>query len=115
MDGFEDVLIGTIGRAHGLRGEVSVRVRTDEPDLRYVAGGSVLIDGRGGVQDTIGGVDWDQDDSDGIDYTYYDQGYDAPSAYNGYSYGEGSHAAPPAGSAAACARPSAPWCCASAR
>ncbi|MFZ2749442.1 MAG: ribosome maturation factor RimM [Propioniciclava sp.] len=46
MDGFEDVLIGTIGRAHGLRGEVSVRVRTDEPDLRYVAGGSVLIDGR---------------------------------------------------------------------
>lgn len=46
MDGFEDVLIGTIGRAHGLRGEVSVRVRTDDPDLRFVAGGSVLIDGR---------------------------------------------------------------------
>ncbi len=56
---------------------------------------AVLIDGRGGVQDTIGGVDWDQDDPDGIDYTYYDQGYDAPSAYNGYSYGEGYRAEPP--------------------
>ncbi len=46
MTQWEDVLIGTIGRAHGLRGEVSVRVRTDEPERRFVAGGSVLIDGR---------------------------------------------------------------------
>ena len=39
----EDVLIGTIGRAHGLRGDVSVRVRTDEPELRFAPGASVLI------------------------------------------------------------------------
>lgn len=46
MTQWEDVLIGTIGRAHGLRGEVSVRVRTDEPERRFAPGGSVLIDGR---------------------------------------------------------------------
>ena len=31
-------MIGRIGRAHGLRGEVSVDVRTDEPDRRFAAG-----------------------------------------------------------------------------
>lgn len=36
-----DVVIGRLGRAHGVRGEVSVDVRTDEPDLRF-ATGSVL-------------------------------------------------------------------------
>lgn len=42
----EDVLIGTIGRAHGLRGDVSVRVRTDEPEARFAPGADVLIDGK---------------------------------------------------------------------
>ncbi|QIK73142.1 ribosome maturation factor RimM [Propioniciclava coleopterorum] len=49
----EDVLIGTIGRAHGLRGEVSVRVRTDEPELRFVAGEPVLIGGAPRVLDAV--------------------------------------------------------------
>lgn len=46
MTQWEDVLIGTIGRAHGLRGEVSVRVRTDEPERRFTPGQSVLIEGK---------------------------------------------------------------------
>lgn len=32
------VVVGRIGRAHGIRGEVSVEVRTDEPDRRFAAG-----------------------------------------------------------------------------
>lgn len=36
-----DLVVGRIGHAHGVRGEVSVEVRTDDPDRRY-APGSVL-------------------------------------------------------------------------
>ena len=32
------IAIGQIGRAHGIRGEVAVAVRTDEPDERFVPG-----------------------------------------------------------------------------
>ena len=32
------LVIGRIGRAHGLRGEVSVESRTDQPDLRFSVG-----------------------------------------------------------------------------
>ncbi len=35
------VVVGRIGRPHGIRGEVTVEVRTDDPDLRF-APGSVL-------------------------------------------------------------------------
>ncbi|SRR5216683_401306 len=35
------VMVGRIGRPHGIRGEVSVEVRTDEPGMRFAAG-SVL-------------------------------------------------------------------------
>ena len=34
-------MVGRIGRPHGVRGEVTVEVRTDDPDLRF-ARGSVL-------------------------------------------------------------------------
>ncbi|MGH3497184.1 MAG: ribosome maturation factor RimM [Nocardioidaceae bacterium] len=33
-----DVVVGRVGRAHGIRGEVSVEVRTDEPDKRFTIG-----------------------------------------------------------------------------
>jgi len=33
-----DVVIGRIGKPHGVRGEVTVEVRTDEPDRRFMAG-----------------------------------------------------------------------------
>jgi 16S rRNA processing protein RimM len=36
-----EVVVGRIGRAHGIRGGVGVEVRTDEPDRRF-APGSVL-------------------------------------------------------------------------
>jgi 16S rRNA processing protein RimM len=32
------VVVGRVGRAHGLRGEVFVEPRTDEPDRRFAAG-----------------------------------------------------------------------------
>ncbi|WP_232549732.1 ribosome maturation factor RimM [Propioniciclava soli] len=38
-----DVLVGTVGRAHGLRGEVSVHVRTDEPERRFVPGARLRV------------------------------------------------------------------------
>ena len=39
------VTVGRIGRPHGIRGEVTVEVRTDEPDRYFLAGTSVLVDG----------------------------------------------------------------------
>ena len=33
-----DVVVGRIGRAHGIRGEVSVELRTDEPDAHFAVG-----------------------------------------------------------------------------
>ncbi|SHM32539.1 ribosome maturation factor RimM [Cryptosporangium aurantiacum] len=36
------LVVGRIGRAHGIRGDVLVEVRTDEPDERFAAG-SVLV------------------------------------------------------------------------
>lgn len=33
-----DVVVGVIGRAHGIRGEVVIDVRTDEPDRRFAPG-----------------------------------------------------------------------------
>ncbi|RBY82097.1 ribosome maturation factor RimM [Geodermatophilus sp. TF02-6] len=38
MDSSDTVVVGRIGRPHGVRGEVTVEVRTDEPDLRFAPG-----------------------------------------------------------------------------
>jgi 16S rRNA processing protein RimM len=38
------VVVGRIGRAHGIRGDVGVEVRTDEPDVRFAAGSVLLTD-----------------------------------------------------------------------
>ena len=35
------VIVGRIGRPHGIRGEVVIGVRTDEPDLRFAVGASL--------------------------------------------------------------------------
>ena len=40
--GSHEVVIGRIGKAHGIKGEVSVEPRTDEPDRRF-ADGTVLV------------------------------------------------------------------------
>lgn len=39
------VVVGRIGRPHGVRGEVTVEVRTDDPDLRF-APGAIVLGGR---------------------------------------------------------------------
>lgn len=36
------VTVGRIGRAHGIRGDLAVDVRTDDPDKRFAIGASVL-------------------------------------------------------------------------
>jgi 16S rRNA processing protein RimM len=40
------VVVGRIGRSHGIRGEVSVDPRTDEPAERFAVGAAVRADGR---------------------------------------------------------------------
>lgn len=41
------VLVGRIGRAHGIRGEVVVAVRTDAPEVRFAAGATLLTEPNG--------------------------------------------------------------------
>ncbi len=52
------LVVGRVGRPHGLRGEVTVEVRTDDPDQRFVAGSSLATvpDDRGPL--TIAGSRW---------------------------------------------------------
>ncbi|MFJ6213195.1 ribosome maturation factor RimM [Streptomyces sp. NPDC092296] len=38
------LVVGRIGRAHGIRGDVTVEVRTDEPELRLAPGAVLLTD-----------------------------------------------------------------------
>ncbi|MEV0392964.1 ribosome maturation factor RimM [Polymorphospora rubra] len=38
------LIIGRIGRPHGIRGEVTVEVRTDEPETRFAAGSVLSTD-----------------------------------------------------------------------
>lgn len=38
-----EVVIGRVGRAHGVRGEVSVDLRTDEPDRRFQVGAELRL------------------------------------------------------------------------
>jgi 16S rRNA processing protein RimM len=38
------IAVGQIVRAHGIRGEVTVAVRTDEPDVRFVPGAALATD-----------------------------------------------------------------------
>jgi len=39
------VVVGRIGRPHGIRGEVTVEPRTDEPDERFAPGAVLQVDG----------------------------------------------------------------------
>ena len=38
------VIVGRIGRPHGIRGELVIGVRTDEPDLRFAVGAVLDFD-----------------------------------------------------------------------
>ena len=43
------VVVGTIGKAHGLKGEVSILLRTDIPEERFVVGAEFDVDGAEGA------------------------------------------------------------------
>ncbi|MDA8370797.1 MAG: ribosome maturation factor RimM [Nocardiopsaceae bacterium] len=43
------LVVGRIGRAHGVRGEVAVDVRTDDPAERFAAGARLLTDRAGAL------------------------------------------------------------------
>ncbi|HSV64555.1 MAG TPA: ribosome maturation factor RimM [Mycobacteriales bacterium] len=38
------LVVGRVGRPHGIRGEVSVEVRTDDPEVRFAAGSVLATD-----------------------------------------------------------------------
>lgn len=54
------VVVGRIGRAQGIRGEVTVEVRTDAPEERFSPGARVFPTGRAGLPDTleVAGLRW---------------------------------------------------------
>jgi 16S rRNA processing protein RimM len=39
-----DLVVGRVGKPHGVRGEVTVEVRTDDPDARFAPGSSLRTD-----------------------------------------------------------------------
>ena len=52
------VVVGRIGRPHGVRGEVTVEVRTDDPDLRFAPGSVLLTEPAGRGPLTVAGRRW---------------------------------------------------------
>jgi 16S rRNA processing protein RimM len=46
VTGTAEVLVGVVGRPHGVRGEVSVQVRTDEPERRFAPGAILRCEDR---------------------------------------------------------------------
>src|SRR5690349_13292894 len=52
------LVVGRIGRAHGIRGDVFVEVRTDEPDERFAAGSVLVTDPADAGPLTVADVRW---------------------------------------------------------
>lgn len=51
-----EIVVGRVGRAHGIRGQVAIELRTDEPGRRFVPGARLT---RGdGTQLELAGVTW---------------------------------------------------------
>ncbi|MGY1591721.1 ribosome maturation factor RimM [Geodermatophilus sp. SYSU D00708] len=57
----DTVVVGRIGRPHGVRGEVTVEVRTDDPDLRFTPGTVLLTEPAGRGPLTVAGRRWHRD------------------------------------------------------
>jgi 16S rRNA processing protein RimM len=47
------VVVGRLGRAHGIRGELTVEVRTDVPEERFAPGQVLLCEGRAGAPPSV--------------------------------------------------------------
>lgn len=52
------VTVGRVGRAHGIRGEVSVEVRTDSPELRFADGARLTTEPAGAGPLVVGHTRW---------------------------------------------------------
>ncbi|MDX6323997.1 MAG: rRNA processing protein RimM [Nocardioidaceae bacterium] len=63
----DEVVVGRVGRPHGVRGEVTVEPRTDEPERRFAAGAQLRADRPGGGPPpaysalTVEAIRWHQD------------------------------------------------------
>ncbi len=53
-----ELVVGRIGRPHGIRGEVTVEVRTDSPELRFAPGSTVRTDPAGVGPLTVESLHW---------------------------------------------------------
>ena len=51
-------MVGRIGRPHGVRGEVTVEVRTDDPELRFAVGAVLLTEPASRGPLTVAGRRW---------------------------------------------------------
>jgi 16S rRNA processing protein RimM len=54
----DTVVVGRIGRPHGVRGLVTVEVRTDDPDLRFAPGAVLLTEPSARGPLTVSGRKW---------------------------------------------------------
>ncbi|MGY1746626.1 ribosome maturation factor RimM [Blastococcus sp. SYSU D00695] len=54
----DTVVVGRIGRPHGVRGEVTVEVRTDDPDLRFAPGAVLRTEPAARGPLTVAGRRW---------------------------------------------------------
>src|ERR1700722_5970002 len=52
------LVVGRVTRPHGVRGEVSVEVRTDDPDLRFAVGRVMATDPAAAGPPTVEAVRW---------------------------------------------------------
>ena len=52
------MVVGRIGRPHGVRGQVTVEVRTDDPDLRFAPGTTLLTEPASRGPLTVVGSRW---------------------------------------------------------
>lgn len=52
-----DVVVGVVGRAHGIRGDLAIDVKTDEPERRFIVGATLRL-GEGGRTLTVAAVRW---------------------------------------------------------
>ena len=50
------LVVGRIGRAHGVQGEATIEVRTDDPDLRFAIGEKLTLEK--GIALTVSGSRW---------------------------------------------------------
>ena len=52
------LVVGRIGRAHGIKGEVTVDVRTDDPETRFAIGRKLIVDNESHPRLTVASTRW---------------------------------------------------------